>query len=394
MKKKVLIVLFAGIMALALAACASNTSASTSSAASSSGSSDASASSEASSSASASSEAVSSEVASSAAASSAAASNLEDTLVIYSTHPEELLESIADQFKAETGVNVEFVNLKGELADRVRSEKANPQADIMFGGDTATYMVLDGEGCFAEANPSWATNVDAAYKDANNHWFGTYRTPMVLFYNTEKLDAADAPKDWADLADPKYKDQIVTRDAKSSSMRSTVASLVQYNMAKGSEDDAWKYIAALNDNIKNYYNSGSMMFEAIGKGEASISMAVINDVFKNRDKNGMPLEMVVPSSGAIVITDCVAQIENAPHPNAAAAFMEFIGSDECQIANANDHNRMPITDAVLAKCPEWMSTEFSALDVDWSAISENQTAWLEKWSTDYLDANKEVASQS
>ena len=388
MKKKFLLAIVTGLMAILLASCAGGTSTASSAASSADAASSAAAASSATSSETA---ATSSEAATSSSAATATNADLEDSLVIYSTHPEELLESIADQFTAETGVNVEFINLKGELADRVRSEKANPQADIMFGGDTATYMVLDGEGCYEEANPSWAANVDADYKDAHNHWFGTYRTPMVLFYNTETMDAADAPSDWADLSDPKYKDLIVTRDAKSSSMRSTIAALVQTNMAKGSEDDAWNYIAALNDNIKNYYNSGSMMFEAIGKGEASVSMAVINDVFKNRDKNGMPLEMVIPSSGAIVITDCVAQIANAPHPNAAAAFMEFIGSDACQIANANDHNRMPITDAVLDQCPEWMQTQFSALPVDWTQVSENQSAWLEKWTTDYLDSAKEVA---
>lgn len=395
MKKKLLILLMSCLAALALAACASGTpAASSSAAASAEAEASASAAPEAAASASAAAEASASAATSAAASSAPAASgDLEDTLVIYSTHPEELLESIAEQFKAETGVNVEFINLKGELADRVRSEKANPQADIMFGGDTATYMVLDGEGCYAESNPSWAANVAADYKDAHNHWFGTYRTPMVLFYNTETMDAANAPADWADLSDPKFKDLIVTRDAKSSSMRSTIAALVQTNMAKGGEEAAWNYIAGLNDNIKNYYNSGSMMFEAIGKGEASVSMAVINDVFKNRDKNGMPLEMVIPSSGAIVITDCVAQINNAPHPNAAAAFMEFIGSDACQIANANDHNRMPITDGVLAQCPEWMQTEFSALPVDWTEVSANQSAWLEKWTTDYLDSEKEVASE-
>ena len=58
---------------------------------------------------------------------------LEDSLVIYSTHSEEMLETICDAFTEETGVEVEFINLKGELADRVRSEKENPQADIMFG---------------------------------------------------------------------------------------------------------------------------------------------------------------------------------------------------------------------------------------------------------------------
>ena len=373
MKKKLLLVCVAGLMAAFLAACASG------------GSSAPSASSNTSAPASSAPE---------TSAPAAATASTGDTLVIYSTHPEDLLESISAEFTAETGIPVEFINLKGELADRVRSEKANPQADIMFGGDTATYMVLDQEGCFAESNPSWAANVDPAYKDAHGHWYGTYRTPMVLFYNTETVNAADAPKDWADLADPKYKDQIVTRDAKSSSMRSTIAALIQNNMAKDGEEAAWNYIAALNDNIKNYFNSGSMMFQAVGKGEAGISMAVINDVFKNRDSNGMPLEMVIPESGAIVITDCVAPIANAPHPEAAQAFMEFIGSDKCQIANANDFNRMPITDSVLSQCPDWMQTQFSALPVDWNAVSENQSAWLDKWTNDYLDANKQVASES
>ena len=79
---------------------------------------------------------------------------LEDSLVIYSTHSEEMLETICDAFTEETGVEVEFINLKGELADRVRSEKENPQADIMFGGDTATYKLLQEEGCYEPTTPS------------------------------------------------------------------------------------------------------------------------------------------------------------------------------------------------------------------------------------------------
>ena len=55
---------------------------------------------------------------------------LEENLVIYSTHPEDLLKVVADSFTEKTGVKVEFINLKGELADRVRAEKENPQAEI------------------------------------------------------------------------------------------------------------------------------------------------------------------------------------------------------------------------------------------------------------------------
>ena len=322
-----------------------------------------------------------------------APAELEDSLVIYTTHPEDLLEALSDAFTEKTGVEVEFINLKGELADRIRSEKENPQADIMFGGDAATYMLLDSEDCYQPSSPSWADDVDPAYKAENGDWYGTYRTPMVLCYNTEAMTAEEAPTDWADLVKPEYADKIVTRDSLSSSMRSTIVSLVQNKMATEDEDAAWAFIEALNANIKNYYNSGSMMFQAVGRGEAAIAMAVINDLFKNRDQNEMPLEMVIPSSGAVVITDCIAETKNAPHPNAAEAFIEFIGSEEGQVLAANDFNRMPVTDAYLADCPEWMQTEFTALPVDWTAISENQSAWLEKWETDYLDADKTVAAE-
>ncbi len=71
---------------------------------------------------------------------SAAKSDLENKVIIYSTHPENMLAVIADGFTEKTGVKVDFINLKGELADRVRAEKKNPQADIMYGGPSSLYM--------------------------------------------------------------------------------------------------------------------------------------------------------------------------------------------------------------------------------------------------------------
>lgn len=48
------------------------------------------------------------------------------------------------------------------------------------------------------------------------------------------------------------------------------------------------------------------MFQAIGKGEAAISMAVLDNVIDNRDNNKMPLEIIDANKGAITITDCIA----------------------------------------------------------------------------------------
>ena len=175
-------------------------------------------------------------------------------------------------------------------------------------------------------------------------------------------------------------------------MRSTIAALVSYYTANESEEAAWEYIEGLNANIKNYYNSGSMMFQAIGKGEAAISIAVLDNIIDNRDNNSMPLEIVDATSGAITITDCIAAIKNAPHPNAAAAFVEFVGSKECEEMVANSFNRMPALDAALEGAPEWMKTGYAPMTLDWADISANQSATLERWETDYIDGNKTVQS--
>ena len=119
---------------------------------------------------------------------------LEDKVVVYSTHGESLLESVADAFEAETGTKVEFINLKGELADRVRAEKANPQADVMYGAPSSVYQELKAEGLFVPCSPSWADKINPLFKDKEGYWYGTIQTPVLMFYNRDMISKDQAPK--------------------------------------------------------------------------------------------------------------------------------------------------------------------------------------------------------
>lgn len=321
-----------------------------------------------------------------------ASQQMEDTVVVYTTHPEKMLTAVADEFTAETGINVEFINLKGELADRVRGERANPQADVMYGGDVSVYLQLADEGCFALSDPSWAAELPDEFKSGEGLWYGTIKTPVMMFYNTDKLDAASAPKDWSDLTDPQYKDQIVARDYLSSSMRSAVCNLYYHFSQEGGDQAAVDYLTGLNANVRNYYNSGSMMFKAIGNGEASLGIATMNDIIDNRDNNGMPLQYVNAASGDVIVTDCAAVINGAPHPNAAQAFLEFVGSKDVEIMLAEDFNRMPALPSALDEAPEWMRADVKTLPADWSVIAANQTAWLDQWQNAIYSDDKTVAA--
>ena len=320
----------------------------------------------------------------------AQAAALEDKVVVYSTHSESLLELVADAFTKETGVKVEFINLKGELADRVRAEKANPQSDVMYGAPSSVFQELKGEGLFEAFSPSWADKIDPLFKDADSYWFGTIKTPVVMFYNSSLISKDKAPKDWADMAKPEYKGMLVFRNALSSSARATYTSLLQQYERKNDLEDGWKFLKALDANTKRYYGSGSLQFQAVGRKEAAISFAVLSSVIQNKIKNKIPLEIIDAASGSPVITDGIALVKNGKHPKAGRAFLDFAGSAKVQAMLANKFNRLPTHPDAMAASPKWMGQiTLKVMDVDWGALAAKQSKWMQHWDLEIKDSAKD-----
>lgn len=316
---------------------------------------------------------------------------LEDKILVYSTHSEDLIAMVADAFEKETGVTVEFINLKGELSERVEAEKDNPQADVMFGGASNLFMDLKAKDVFESFDPEWAGILDPLFKDSDNYWFGTIKTPVALFYNTEMVDTADLPGDWSDLANEKYKGQLVFRNALSSSARVMYSALLQQYERNSSLEEGWDFMKSMDKNTKQYFDSGSLMMQSIGRKEASISFSTLNDILDNKLNNNLPIEIINVKSGYPVITDGIAVIKNSPHPVAAKTFVEFAGSAKIQSMLANEFNRMPTHPDAYAQSPEWMrDVEFAIMDVDWIDLSAKQSEWMQKWDTEIKDTGKDV----
>ncbi len=316
---------------------------------------------------------------------------LEDKVVVYSTHSEDMLEVLATEFEKETGVKVEFINLKGELADRVRAEGENPQSDVMFGAASSVFLELKEENLFEAYAPSWADQINPLFKDEENYFFGTIQTPVVMFYNTEVIAPEDAPKDWSDLADEKYRNQFVFRNALSSSARATYSALLQQYEKQGDLQAGWDYLTAVEANTKQYFGSGSLQFQAIGRKEAGISFATLSSVIDNRENNEMPLEIVNATSGSPVITDCIGLIKNAKHPNAAKAFIDFAGGEKIQTLYANEFNRMPTHPEAIKNAPAWMGEiQLNIMDVDWGKLAQTQSEWMQQWDSEIKDTQKDL----
>lgn len=311
----------------------------------------------------------------------------DEKVVVYTAHPEEMLDQLSKEFEEKTGIEVECLNLGGDLAERVRSEKDNPQADVIYGQDMATYMALKDEGCLAPSNPSWADDLDDYYKDDEGYWYGTIKTPVMMFYNTEVMSEEEAPKDWKDLTDSKYADQIIFRGASASSSCTVISCWLDYFSSTENEEAGWNFIQGFDNNVKYYDDVKSLIMQAVGKGEAAIGVSTLNDIYDNILNNNLPLKEIYSKSGDVVLADCVAVTKDAKHPSAAAEFLEFVGSAEVQAEIANDYLRIPTLDAALADAPDWMSSNpIKALDVDWENIGEHKSDWTKTWVDNYMNA--------
>lgn len=315
---------------------------------------------------------------------------LEQKLVIYSPHGKEILEYYAQKFEKDKGVKVEWLFLGAqECYDRIKSEKDNPQADVFFGGPSSMFMKAKSEGLLQPYKPSWDSKVDAIFKDSESYWYGNWQTPVVLFYNNMLLKPEEAPKDWGDLLDSKWKDKVLVRyPLASGSMRALFTSLI-YDKYKTTKDtkDAFEFLKKLDANTKEYSNSSAVVFQAIAKGEGTVSMWALPDVQTQIAKN-MPFTVVMPASGSPVITDAMGIVKGAKNINAAKEFIEYISNEEESIYEAKTFNRIPSRTDVLSKCPEWMSQKIKAMDVDWKLLSEKETEWLKYWDENIKAAAK------
>ena len=78
-------------------------------------------------------------------------------LTVYSSVDEENAKKLLDAFTKATGVETQMVFLSsGPALSRIEAEKANPQADVWFGGPATVFARGAAEGLLEAHRPPWA----------------------------------------------------------------------------------------------------------------------------------------------------------------------------------------------------------------------------------------------
>lgn len=306
-------------------------------------------------------------------------------LTVYSPHGREMLQAFEKRFEAANPtIDLQYVDMGSqEVFDRVRSEKANPQADVWWGAPANMFEQAAADSMLQPFTPSWATAVPAEAKDPEGYWFGTYITPEVIAYNTQVVPAAEAPKDWDDVLDPRWKGKVLIRDPMASgTMRTIFGMVVQRGIrATGDTAQGFQWLRRLDANTKQYVLNPTMLYQMLARQEGYVTLWALPDIEMVRAQ--YPIEYTIPTSGTPLIVDAVAIVRGAPNAEAAKVFVEYIGGNAALVPAVREFFRLPArTDFPQDSMPPRLRAaqeKLVAEPMDWKLLQERGNEWMRHW---------------
>jgi len=307
-------------------------------------------------------------------------------IVLYSPHGRDQLVLLEKAFERKRpDIDVRWLDMGSqEILDRLRFERVNPQADVWFGGPSAIFHRGIRDSLLAPYRPVWADRVDARAVGPGDLYFPVYRTPAVIAFNSRAVSRAEAPRDWDEVLEPKWKNKVLIRDPMASGTMRAIWGLILVRSLRQTGDTAkgMAWLRRLDGQTKTYTISPALLYEKLARQEGLVSLWDLQDILISAAK-GMPLGYVFPRSGTVVIEDAIGLVQGSRQPQAARAFIDYVGSKEAQLLAAREVFRLPArSDLATDSVPFWVTEverEMIVADMDWGLLSAQGAEWMRYW---------------
>jgi iron(III) transport system substrate-binding protein len=321
-------------------------------------------------------------------------------VVLYSPHGRDQLQLLEDAFERQhPEIDVRWLDMGSqEILDRLRFERVNPQADVWFGGPVSIFERGSQDSVLAPYRPVWAGHVERRAIGPGDLYYPVYRTPAVIAFNQRAVPPEEAPHDWDEVLDPRWKDKVIIRDPLASGTMRAIWGLILLRSLRQTGDTAqgMAWLRRLDGQTKTYVISPALLYEKLARQEGLISLWDLQDILITQAK-GMPLGYTFPRSGTVVIDDGIGLVRGSRHPAAARAFIDFVGSEEAQLLAARQVFRLPArADLPADSVPSWVTEverDMVVADVDWSLFSHQGPAWMSYWDQHVRGTGREVRSE-
>lgn len=266
------------------------------------------------------------------------AAKKEKPVTVYTAHynTEEAAALCAAFEKKYPDLKCNFVRTTAQVAyQRLQQDiQANAAVASVFSStDVSHYPDLKKKGLLLPYTPKNTANmVDSlkGYNDKDGQYWVTAAALMLLTYNNSVVSEKDAPKNWPDLLDPKWKGKVSIGHPAFSGYVGTWVVLMQKLYG-------WDYFTRLEKNQPQIGRSVNDTVTMLNSKERLVAAGPEATTLLSRDK-GNPLSVVYPTDGALLMVSPSAIPKNAPSPNAGKLYMEFLLSKEAAEVQVKSHS--------------------------------------------------------
>ncbi|MEQ9560146.1 MAG: extracellular solute-binding protein [Rhodospirillales bacterium] len=292
----------------------------------------------------------------------ALAADLEGKVVIVTSYPPDTTVTVKKAFEAaHPGVEVEMLKKKTTAGIKFLQETAkNNTADMFWASAPDAFEVLKGDGLLEkyQVKVQGIPEKVGAFpiNDPDGYYKGFAASGYGIMWNTRYLKAKKlpVPKTWAELADPVYFGHVgMSAPSRSGTTHLTVETILQ-GMGW---DKGWGLMKAMSGNFKTVTERSFGVPDGVNSGQ--FGLGIVIDFFGlSSQASGFPVDFLYPPITTLVPAN-IAIVKNAPHPKAAAAFIEFLLSPEGQAVLLDPKiRRLPVNPATYAKAPAGFPNPF------------------------------------
>lgn len=260
-----------------------------------------------------------------------AAAKAEKELTLYTAlMGDPTLKAITQAFTAKYGITINMLEGRGsDIRERARVEQGAGRfvADVTFTSEGQARLIAREDKTYVPhaATPMLAGLKENFGKMTSNGLFAPVMViPYGMLVNTNLVKPEDEPKSWADLAAPKWKGKILLDDP-----RAIGGGYLMFFTQWVAPGLGEKFHEAVNANEPVMTRDPPAAARRIARGELSLYMPFILPDIANH--KGLPVKPIIPAEGAPFVLYGNVLMRNAPHPNAARLYMDFLMSEDAQM---------------------------------------------------------------
>jgi len=253
-----------------------------------------------------------------------AAAKKEGEVVMYTSGQQDDMSALTKVFEQKYGVRVTIWRASSEkvLQRAVTEARSGRYAVDILETNGPELEMAQREGLLQKVDSPHLRDIIPVALRPHGEWVGTRMNVFTLAYNTKSVKKDELPKSWEDLAQPRWKGRLGIEADDSEWLAGVLAQI-------GEQKGVQLFRDIVKKNGISVRKGHTLLTQLVVSGEVPLSLTVYNYKAEQLKKEGAPIEWFAIGK-AVARPNGVAATKRAPHPNAAALWLDFEISEEGQ----------------------------------------------------------------